>query len=118
MTLHAPDQVELNFKLTGGERAEFDGVETWGHFEQPPGETDDPYDGPGMLITTPSFVMANGVWAEIGVDLVEGARGAGEVITIFHIVDGVEVPHSWRVTNVIRRQEDGSEIRCILRDED
>ena len=118
MPLHPPSLVDSMFKATAGAIVKHGGDTAYGHFEHPVDESDT-FDGPGVLLAVPSVVIANCILAEIGWDLLDGARGVGEVVEITErTLDGqLGDSHEWTVSEITRVSDDGAEIRLLLTDE-
>ena len=118
--LHSPQFVDSMFKATAGDVCSYGGEIAYGHYENPVDEVEPFNEGGTTLLAQPSFVCANGILPDIGYDEIDGARGVGIVVSIQERgIDGtLGEEFSWQIAKVLRRDDDGGEIRLLLTCED
>lgn len=90
--LHSTAQVEAMLKATGGVSVQYDGVSTWGHFENVPAAVGEL--GSGVVASDPSVVIASeslpGICLDNGAGSVGGVNEELLVGDYYWTVRGIE----------------------------
>ena len=99
---------EAMLRATGGETITNGGESSWCHFERVPIETGEDAGGygGGILSTTPSAVIAEDRFTNIG-----PRKGIGQEV----LIDGTD---TWEIYDIVPADPDGGTIRLLLKTAD